>query len=68
MGKKEAIPNRRYTAEFKHEAVKLADAVGAGAATKRGAGFEPWELDTTTQAWQAEGSGRRQGRNQARCR
>ncbi len=35
MGKKESIPHRQYTVEFKHEAVKLADAVGAGAAAKR---------------------------------
>jgi transposase len=35
MGTKESIPNRRYTAEFKHEAVKLADAIGAGPAAKR---------------------------------
>jgi transposase len=35
MGKKEAIPNRRYTDEFKLEAVRLAESVGGNQAAKR---------------------------------
>jgi transposase len=35
MGKKEAIPNRRYTEEFKTEAVRLALSTGGNAAAKR---------------------------------
>jgi len=35
MGKKEAVPNRRYTAEFKLEAVRLAESVGGNQAAQR---------------------------------
>jgi transposase len=35
MGKKEAVPNRRYTEEFKTEAVRLALSTGGNAAAKR---------------------------------
>jgi len=35
MGKKEAVPNRRYTEEFKLEAVRLALSTGGNAAAKR---------------------------------
>lgn len=35
MGKKEAIPNRKYTDEFKVEAVRLAQSVGANQAARR---------------------------------
>jgi transposase-like protein len=35
MGKKEAVPNRRYTEEFKTEAVRLTLATAANAAAKR---------------------------------
>ena len=35
MGKKEAVPNRRYTEEFKTEAVRLALSMGGNAAAKR---------------------------------
>jgi transposase len=35
MGKKEAVPNRRYTDEFKAEAVRLALSTGGNAAAKR---------------------------------
>jgi transposase len=35
MGKKEAVPNRRYTEEFKAEAVRLALSTGGNAAAKR---------------------------------
>ena len=35
MGKKEAVPNRRYTDEFKTEAVRLALSTGGNAAAKR---------------------------------
>jgi transposase len=35
MGKKEAVPNRRYTEEFKTEAVRLALSIGGNAAAKR---------------------------------
>lgn len=35
MGKKESVPNRRYTEEFKTEAVRLALSTGDNAAAKR---------------------------------
>lgn len=35
MGKKEVVPNRRYTGEFKVEAVRLAESIGGNAAAKR---------------------------------
>ena len=35
MGKKEPVPNRRYTGEFKLEAVRLAGSIGGNAAAKR---------------------------------
>ena len=35
MAKKEAVPNRRYTDEFKVEAVRLAGSIGGNAAAKR---------------------------------
>ena len=35
MGKKEAVPNRQYTAEFKQETVRLAGSIGGNAAAKR---------------------------------
>ena len=35
MGKKETVPNRRYTEEFKTEAVRLALSTGSNAAAKR---------------------------------
>ena len=35
MGKKEVVPNRRYTEEFKSEAVRLALSTGGNAAAKR---------------------------------
>jgi len=35
MGKKEAVPNRQYTAEFRQEVVRLAESVGGNAAAKR---------------------------------
>ena len=35
MKKKEAVPNRRYTEEFKTEAVRLALSTGGNAAAKR---------------------------------
>jgi transposase len=35
MGKKETVPNRRYTEEFKTEAVRLALSTGGNAAAKR---------------------------------
>jgi len=35
MGKKEMVPNRRYTEEFKTEAVRLALSTGGNAAAKR---------------------------------
>ena len=35
MGKKESVPNRRYTDEFKIEAVRLAESVGGNQAAKR---------------------------------
>lgn len=35
MGKKEAVPNRQYTEEFKTEAVRLALSTGGNAAAKR---------------------------------
>lgn len=35
MGKKEAVPNRQYTPEFKLEAVRLADSIGGSEAAKR---------------------------------
>jgi transposase len=35
MGKKEAVPNRRYTEEFKAEAVRLGLSIGGNAAAKR---------------------------------
>ena len=35
MSKKESVPNRQYTEEFKVEAIRLADAIGGNAAAKR---------------------------------
>ena len=35
MGKKEPVPNRNYTSEFKGEAVRLAASIGGNAAAKR---------------------------------
>jgi transposase len=35
MGKKEAVPNRQYTTEFRQEAVRLAGSIGGNAAAKR---------------------------------
>jgi transposase len=35
MGKKEAVANRQYTEEFKFEALRLAEAVGANEAARR---------------------------------
>ena len=35
MGKREAVPNRQYTEEFRIEAVRLALSVGGNAAAKR---------------------------------
>jgi transposase len=35
MGEKEAVPNRRYTEEFKTEAVRLALSTGGNPAAKR---------------------------------
>ena len=35
MGKKETVPNRRYTEEFKTEAVRLALSTGGNATAKR---------------------------------
>ncbi len=35
MGKKELVPNRRYTNEFKVEAVRLAESIGGNQAAKR---------------------------------
>jgi transposase len=35
MGKKESVPNRQYTEEFKTEAVRLALSTGGNAAAKR---------------------------------
>ena len=35
MGRKESVPNRQYTEEFKGEAIRLADSIGGNAAAKR---------------------------------
>src|SRR4051794_14710800 len=35
MGKRELVGNRRYTDEFKVEAVRLSESIGRGAAAKR---------------------------------
>lgn len=35
MGKKEEVPNRQYTLEFKLEAVRLAQSMGGNQAVKR---------------------------------
>jgi transposase len=35
MGKKEGIPNRQYTQEFKIEAVRLAESIGGNQAAQR---------------------------------
>jgi len=35
MSKKESVPNRRYTEEFKVEAMRLAASIGGNAAAKR---------------------------------
>jgi transposase len=35
MGKKEPVPNRQYTVEFKVEAVRMAGSIGGNAAAKR---------------------------------
>ena len=35
MGKRELVPNRQYTAEFKVEAVRLGESIGGNQAAKR---------------------------------
>ena len=35
MSKKESVPNRQYTEEFKGEAIRLAGSIGGNAAAKR---------------------------------
>jgi transposase len=35
MSKKESVPSRRYTGEFRVEAVRLAASIGGNAAAKR---------------------------------
>ena len=35
MSRKESVPNRQYTEEFKGEAIRLADSIGGNAAAKR---------------------------------
>ena len=35
MSRKESVPNRQYTEEFKAEAVRLADSIGGNAAANR---------------------------------
>ena len=35
MTKKKVVPNRRYTSEFKIEAVRLAESIGGNQAAKR---------------------------------
>ena len=35
MGKKETVPNRRYTDEFRREAVKRAESLGGHPAAKQ---------------------------------
>ena len=35
MGKKDLVPNRQYTDEFKVEAVRLGESIGSGRAAKR---------------------------------
>jgi|SRR5450432_2435810 transposase len=35
MSKKESVPNRQYSEEFKVETVRLADSIGGNAAAKR---------------------------------
>lgn len=35
MSKKESVPNRQYTAEFRVEAIRLAESIGGNAAAKR---------------------------------
>ena len=46
MGKKESVPDRRYTPEFKLEAVRLAESVGGqpGGEATGDPGFEYLEL------------------------
>src|SRR3974377_284026 len=35
MGRKKSVPNRKYTGEFKVEAVRLAESIGGNPAAKR---------------------------------
>ena len=35
MSRKESVPNRQYTEEFKGEAIRLADSIGGNAAAER---------------------------------
>ena len=35
MSRKESVPNRQYTEEFRGEAIRLADSIGGNAAAKR---------------------------------
>ena len=35
MGKRKSVPNRRYTDEFKVEAIRLAESIGGNPAAKR---------------------------------
>jgi transposase len=50
MGKKETVPNRRYTDEFKTEAVRLALSTGGNAAAKR-LGVDHDELGPAQSRW-----------------
>jgi len=43
MGRKDDVPNRQYTAEFKVEAVRLPESIGGNQAAKR-LGIPDWSL------------------------
>ena len=60
MGKRESVPNRQYTDEFKVEAIRLSESIGGSrAATAIGhSGFEPVELDQAEPCREAHGRGR----------
>ena len=67
MGKRESVPNRQYTDEFKVEAVRLSESIGGkqGRQAIGHSGFEPVELDQAEPCREAHGRGRCRGAGKA---
>ena len=67
MGKKELVPNRQYTDEFKVEAVRLSESIGGtrGRQAIEHSGFDPVELDQAEPCRSAHGRGWCRGAGEA---